>query len=73
MVRIFSVGADTKCLRLAHRAQVEEANRLAPTFSRIFKEMILVADPSRPLVRAGKGTVIREASLALYHDDINEL
>ncbi|KZT05750.1 putative aminoadipate reductase [Laetiporus sulphureus 93-53] len=52
---------------------VEKANRVMPAFARIYKEMILVTDASRPLVRAGKGTVIRAPSLALYEKEINAL
>ncbi|KAF7794887.1 hypothetical protein EIP86_006030 [Pleurotus ostreatoroseus] len=52
---------------------VEEANRTAPSFGRIFKEMILVADPDRPFPRAGKGTYIRKQVLALYEKDIDQL
>ncbi|KAI0942043.1 putative NRPS-like protein biosynthetic cluster [Taiwanofungus camphoratus] len=53
--------------------QVEEANSLAPTFSRIFKEMILIADPARPFVRAAKGTAQRKKTLGLYAQDIDAL
>ncbi|KAH9932151.1 hypothetical protein B0H21DRAFT_699704 [Amylocystis lapponica] len=49
---------------------VEEANHPAPAFARIFKEMIVVTDPARPLVRVAKGTVQRKPSLALYEEDI---
>lgn len=52
---------------------MEEANRVAPAFSRIFKEMILVVDPKRPLPRVGKGTVARKAALALYDSEIDKL
>ncbi|KZT27278.1 acetyl-CoA synthetase-like protein, partial [Neolentinus lepideus HHB14362 ss-1] len=39
---------------------VEEANKDAPGFSRIFKEMILVTSPEKPLRRTPKGTVMRK-------------
>ncbi|KAF9062745.1 hypothetical protein BDP27DRAFT_1427576 [Rhodocollybia butyracea] len=52
---------------------IEEANKIAPAFSRIFKEMILVVNPTKPLPRVGKGTVAREAAMALYDSEINEL
>ncbi|KAF9072483.1 putative aminoadipate reductase [Rhodocollybia butyracea] len=52
---------------------VEEANRIAPAFSRIFKEMILVVDPKKPLPRVGKGTVARKTALTLYDSEINKL
>ncbi|KAH9939474.1 hypothetical protein B0H21DRAFT_780597 [Amylocystis lapponica] len=54
-------------------SQVEEANHTAPAFSRIFKEMILVSDPARPLPRAPKGTIIRNSALRMYEEDINAL
>ncbi|KAF8190188.1 acetyl-CoA synthetase-like protein [Pholiota molesta] len=52
---------------------VEEANRVAPAFSKVFKELILITDASKPLPRAGKGTVMRKAALSLYHDEIEAL
>lgn len=52
---------------------MELANYGVPGFARIFKEMILVARPDKPLPRAGKGTVIRKQSLALYADEIEEM
>ncbi|KAF8955032.1 acetyl-CoA synthetase-like protein [Flammula alnicola] len=52
---------------------VEEANRVAPAFSKVFKELILITDPNRPLPRAGKGTVMRKAALTVYNDDIEAL
>ncbi|KAH9476002.1 putative NRPS-like protein biosynthetic cluster [Psilocybe cubensis] len=52
---------------------IEEANRVAPAFSRIFKELIIFTSPNKPLPRAGKGTVMRKASLALYHEEIEAL
>lgn len=56
-----------------NRPIVEEANKVAPAFSRIFKEMILIASQDKPLPRAGKGTVMRKASLAEYRDEIDEM
>ncbi|KAF8901178.1 acetyl-CoA synthetase-like protein [Gymnopilus junonius] len=52
---------------------VEEANKVGPAFSRIFKEMILITSPNKPLPRAGKGTVMRKAALSAYHDEIEEI
>lgn len=52
---------------------MEKANHAAPAFGRIFKEMIIVTDPARPLPRAAKGTIIRPQALALYANDIEEL
>ncbi|KAJ7642007.1 hypothetical protein FB45DRAFT_738097 [Roridomyces roridus] len=52
---------------------VEEANAMAPAFSRIFKELILLASPDKPLPRAGKGTVLRKAAINLYAPEIDAL
>ncbi|EKM51562.1 uncharacterized protein PHACADRAFT_127221 [Phanerochaete carnosa HHB-10118-sp] len=52
---------------------VEEANAVAPAFAKIFKDMIIVTDPSKPLPRAGKGTIQRKAAISLYTDEINKL
>ncbi|KDR77645.1 hypothetical protein GALMADRAFT_1326492 [Galerina marginata CBS 339.88] len=52
---------------------VDEANKVAPSFSRIFKELILFTSPRKPLPRAGKGTVMRKAALAAYHEEIEAL
>ncbi|TFK50396.1 acetyl-CoA synthetase-like protein [Heliocybe sulcata] len=52
---------------------IEEANIDAPAFSRIFKEMILVTSPDKPMRRAAKGTVMRKATAADYAEEIDEL
>ncbi|THG96088.1 hypothetical protein EW026_g5678 [Hermanssonia centrifuga] len=52
---------------------VEEANASAPSFGRIFKEMIIVTEPTKPLPRAAKGTVIRKLAIASYSDSIDQL
>ncbi|KIM43694.1 hypothetical protein M413DRAFT_443603 [Hebeloma cylindrosporum] len=52
---------------------VEEANKVAPAFSRIFKEMILLSSSKKPLPRAGKGTIMRKAALAVYQTEIDEI
>lgn len=52
---------------------VEEANTDAPNFSRIFKEMILVTSRDKPMLRAGKGTVTKKATMSLYEAEINAL
>ncbi|KAJ7899903.1 putative aminoadipate reductase [Mycena leptocephala] len=52
---------------------IEDANAIAPAFSRIFKEMILFTSPTKPLPGAGKGTVLRKAALNVYAADIDSL
>lgn len=55
------------------RSHVEEANKLAPAFGRIFKEMIIVTHPDKPMGRAGKGTVLRKQTLGNYAKEIEQL
>ncbi|KAJ6599959.1 hypothetical protein DFH09DRAFT_970599 [Mycena vulgaris] len=52
---------------------VEEANRFAPTHSRIFKEMILIANPSKPIELTPKGTPRRQAVIDMYGDEIRDV
>ncbi|KAG6916589.1 putative NRPS-like protein biosynthetic cluster [Tephrocybe rancida] len=52
---------------------IEEANKEAPTFSRIYKEMILFTMKDKPLPRSIKATVLRKAALILYEAEINAL
>ncbi|KAJ7153563.1 hypothetical protein C8R43DRAFT_885444 [Mycena crocata] len=52
---------------------VEQANRFAPTHSRIFKEMILIADPSKPIELTPKGTPRRQVMLDLYQSEIRNI
>ncbi|KAK8008295.1 hypothetical protein PG991_010846 [Apiospora marii] len=52
---------------------IEEANRVAPAHARVEKPLVFVTAPDRPLVRAGKGTLQRGASVALYKAEINVL
>ncbi|KAA1471161.1 acetyl-CoA synthetase-like protein [Dentipellis sp. KUC8613] len=52
---------------------IEKANEFAPSHSRIFKEMILVTHPSKPLEYTAKGTPRRQHSLKLYGQEINAL
>ena len=55
------------------RPVVNEANKESPSFSKIYKEMILVTDKARPLPRAGKNTLLRKAALKEYHNEIETL
>ncbi|KAI1324258.1 putative NRPS-like enzyme [Xylariaceae sp. FL0255] len=50
---------------------VQEANHVVPAHARVEKSMIAVVD--KPLIRAGKGTVQRAASLLQYVDDIERV
>jgi thioester reductase-like protein/acyl carrier protein len=52
---------------------VEKANKATPAHARISKGKILLVDPNVPMLRAGKGTVQRNATLALYAREIERL
>ncbi|KAJ7255805.1 hypothetical protein B0H12DRAFT_1202107 [Mycena haematopus] len=52
---------------------IEEANRIAPKFSRIFREMVIFTSPEKPLPRSGKNTVLRKAALAAFETEIEAL
>lgn len=46
---------------------------MAPAFSRIYKEMILIASKDKPFPRVGKGTVMKKAAVVLYQNEIDEM
>ncbi|ETS77458.1 hypothetical protein PFICI_11332 [Pestalotiopsis fici W106-1] len=52
---------------------VQEANRVTPAHARVEKSLIFVTARDRPLIRAGKGTIQRAASLGLYAADIDRI
>ena len=54
------------------RPYVQEANELAPTFARIFREMVILTESDKPLPRAAKGNVIRKVALDAYADAIEQ-
>ncbi|KAJ8701439.1 hypothetical protein PTI98_000222 [Pleurotus ostreatus] len=63
----FAMSFDTK------RPIIEEANAIAPTFSHIYKDMIIFVPPNKPFPRAGKGTIMRKAALVAYAPEIESL
>ncbi|KAJ5622949.1 acetyl-CoA synthetase-like protein [Penicillium lividum] len=52
---------------------VSQANDIAPTHSRIFKEMILIASRVKPLPLTPKGTISRPRALELYANEIDAI
>ena len=52
---------------------VTKANDSSPSHSQIWKEMILVTSPDKPLPRTDKGSVRRKPALQLYNGEIDEL
>jgi hypothetical protein len=55
------------------RPTVQAANERAPVFARILKEMIMLTLPDKPMVKAGKGTVLRARTVRAYDDEIRQL
>ncbi|KAL8633778.1 hypothetical protein Q9189_000514 [Teloschistes chrysophthalmus] len=52
---------------------IEEANGDAPSHARIMKSQILFTRQEKRMIRAGKGTIQRAATLNAFADDINAL
>ncbi|KAJ7039814.1 hypothetical protein C8F04DRAFT_996222 [Mycena alexandri] len=51
---------------------VEQANKFAPAHSRLFKNMIILSDPSKPFQVTAKGTLRRNAILEDYAQEIED-
>lgn len=54
-------------------ARVEQANKQSVAHGRIDRDHIMVANPDKPFLRAGKGTIQRAVTVTLYKDDIDRL
>ncbi|KAB2571209.1 Non-canonical non-ribosomal peptide synthetase FUB8 [Lasiodiplodia theobromae] len=52
---------------------IDKANAAAPAFARISRDRVLFTSPDKPMTRAGKGTVIRKATLKQYEKEIEDL
>ncbi|KAJ7604455.1 hypothetical protein FB45DRAFT_850695 [Roridomyces roridus] len=52
---------------------IGEVNARTPAFSRLYKEMIIVTQPTKPMVRAPKGTVIKKSTIEAYKTEIDTL
>jgi thioester reductase-like protein/aryl carrier-like protein len=52
---------------------VQEANSRAPAYGRVSRSMILVSDAGKPFARAGKGTIVRKLSVAVFSKEIENL
>lgn len=70
-----------KALDLSERAKIieelwpsiQEANAVCPAHARILRSHILFTVPEKPMARAGKGTIQRTATLALYDSELDAL
>ncbi|KAI8996302.1 acetyl-CoA synthetase-like protein [Trametes punicea] len=52
---------------------IEKMNAFAPSHSRVFKEMIMVTSPNKPLEYTAKGTPRRQVCIAAYSEEIDAL
>ncbi|KAI0758786.1 acetyl-CoA synthetase-like protein [Fomes fomentarius] len=52
---------------------IERMNTYAPSHSRVFKEMIMVTKPSKPLEYTAKGTPRRQICIKAYDEEIDAL
>ncbi|KAG6843649.1 hypothetical protein H0H87_002019 [Tephrocybe sp. NHM501043] len=52
---------------------IEKANKAAPAFSKLYKEIILFTPEGSPLPLAGKGTVLRKSALSIFAKEISAL
>ncbi|CAG8951052.1 hypothetical protein HYFRA_00006450, partial [Hymenoscyphus fraxineus] len=53
--------------------KVQEANQHCPAHAKIAKTHILLLDPKRPMGRAGKGTIQRPLTIAMYAPELEAL
>ena len=52
---------------------IEGANKTAPKFGRVPKELVMFASPNKPFLRASKGTIQRRLTIQAYEKEIEEL
>lgn len=52
---------------------VERANEETVQHGRISRDMLVLSNPTKPFLRAGKGTIQRAMTVKLYEEDINKI
>ncbi|KAI1328406.1 hypothetical protein F5Y16DRAFT_419838 [Xylariaceae sp. FL0255] len=52
---------------------IQMANKLCPSYGCILHQMVMFTWPDKPMLRAGKGTVQRKATLDMYASELNAL
>jgi len=52
---------------------IHEANKVIPAHARVEKSMILLTSPEKPMIRSGKGTIQRQATVVQYATEIDHL
>lgn len=52
---------------------VEQANEETVQHGRISRDLLVLSNPAKPFLRAGKGTVQRALTVKMYEEDINKM
>ena len=65
--------ADKKAIIESIWPIVQKANEVTPAHARVSMSKILLVDPAKPMLRAPKGTIQRNATLKIYADEIDQL
>ena len=52
---------------------LENANRFCIEIVKLTRELTILASPSKPMLLTAKGTVMRQATIELYEDEINSV
>ncbi|KAI0595739.1 hypothetical protein F4775DRAFT_347071 [Biscogniauxia sp. FL1348] len=52
---------------------VKQANKETVAHGQIGRQFVVLANPEKPFLRAGKGTVQKAGTIKLYQDDINKI
>jgi thioester reductase-like protein/aryl carrier-like protein len=66
-------ASDKKAIIESIWPTVQKANEVTPAHARVSKSKILLVDYAKPMLRAPKGTIQRNATLQLYADEIEQL
>ena len=55
------------------RHSIELANAYAPSHSRIFRELVLIAKPDKPFIYTGKGSIRKSFAIREHAEEIDAL
>ena len=54
-------------------AYIVKGNKIMPKFANLSSDRLVFIKPEKPMLRAGKGSIIRSRTIDLYEDEITEL
>ena len=55
------------------RPYVAQANAIAPTYSQVYKEMLLIASRDKPLEYTVKAVIARRPAMKQYKEEIDKM